>query len=664
MEGDRFWTVEAKVFEVRIKGGETGVRIFECNKRKKSSIFVRRDELAWLIGALEVVVDEEISEIFWDQSRAGCPRLLTKKCSNKHGRFVSIEEFEGRRRNGIILVPEGRYGQGWARLILELDGANSSLWEGRASKAHKETIGETARRGSSVVLESSSQPELVRSQGIGGKQLLSEDLTNRKMATKENSHCASMPVKTHGLKGSVPDSMCSGDEFCGGAGAVGILGGALPKDSWKQALLSTAPHVQGEACQAAQGQVNTREKAVSEEEGHAFNAIEELHRCRAWLRRLRGEVDAGLQRFDFILQKVSANGPVQGRLDVGGVSKPKGNFEHRGKKPCVPQASSVGLVLGPKVCDPAKKSKMIGVSSAVGLGLKVGSTRPSGLNSYKEGGRFRRPIGVGGPGMMAGPSGLDKKKESGSALEGDPPGSVVKGQAGLTDCSRGKGVVLEAPTARFGSSGSVAINESRSEARLEVGVGCSVPMSRGDVSGPRQKSPTMKSGGSTPVNSRNGSFEVDLAPTQLRVYQRSRGKTSKFTKARMVSRVSGHLARQPESSISLPVSPVRLSFEGADVDSCGSGGVGSSEGNMDGPLVSAVGVQEPEAEVDSPTTSKLGASQMENEELHFTLDVGEIMGMTSDGKVGQLKEVMGKLVAEKQGRGLGIERGSQVFNEL
>jgi hypothetical protein len=68
---------------------------------------------------------------------------------------------------------------------------------------------------------------------------------------KENSHCESMPVKTHGLKGSVSDSACPSDEFCGGGGAVGLLGGAFPKDMWMQALLSTALHAQGEACQVA-----------------------------------------------------------------------------------------------------------------------------------------------------------------------------------------------------------------------------------------------------------------------------------------------------------------------------------------------------------------------------------------------------------------------------
>jgi hypothetical protein len=57
MEGARCWSVEAKAFEVLIKGGASGVRIFEKGKKKTTSIFVRRDELAWLVGALEEVAD-------------------------------------------------------------------------------------------------------------------------------------------------------------------------------------------------------------------------------------------------------------------------------------------------------------------------------------------------------------------------------------------------------------------------------------------------------------------------------------------------------------------------------------------------------------------------------------------------------------------------------
>ena len=146
MDGARSWSVESKVFDVLIKEGDSGVRIHERSKKKKSSIFVRRDELAWLLGALEKVIEVETSEVFWNQSRAGFPRIITQKCSNRHNRFLTIEEFDGRRRSGIILIPEDRYGQGWARLIVELDRANSFLWKGRETREHKKANKVLTRR--------------------------------------------------------------------------------------------------------------------------------------------------------------------------------------------------------------------------------------------------------------------------------------------------------------------------------------------------------------------------------------------------------------------------------------------------------------------------------------------------------------------------------------
>jgi hypothetical protein len=160
MEGDRFWTVEAKAFEVRVRGGNTGVRINESSKKKKGSIFVRREELVWLVGALEVVVEADKPEIFWDQSRTGLPRIQTQKRSNKHGRFLSIEEFEGRRRCGIVLVPEGRFGQGWASLMVELDGALSLLRERRDSGVLKQSKEVPVRRN-----ESTSAPVRILGKG-------------------------------------------------------------------------------------------------------------------------------------------------------------------------------------------------------------------------------------------------------------------------------------------------------------------------------------------------------------------------------------------------------------------------------------------------------------------------------------------------------------------
>jgi hypothetical protein len=136
MECNRRWKVESKEFEVLIKGGATGVRIVERSHNKRRSNFVQRNELAWLVRTVDVV-EKEPSEVFWDQSRAGYPRIIVQKRSNKHGWFLTIKEFEGRRRVGMVLIPEGWYGQGWSRLIPELSQVKASLWEGREVREGK-----------------------------------------------------------------------------------------------------------------------------------------------------------------------------------------------------------------------------------------------------------------------------------------------------------------------------------------------------------------------------------------------------------------------------------------------------------------------------------------------------------------------------------------------
>ena len=57
MEGSRRWSVESKEFEVLIKGGITKVRIVKRSNKKQRFIFVKGNELAWLVGSVEVVVD-------------------------------------------------------------------------------------------------------------------------------------------------------------------------------------------------------------------------------------------------------------------------------------------------------------------------------------------------------------------------------------------------------------------------------------------------------------------------------------------------------------------------------------------------------------------------------------------------------------------------------
>jgi hypothetical protein len=49
----------------------------------------------------------ESSEVFWDQSRAGYPRIIAQRRSNRHGCFLIVEEFDGRRCGNILIPEEG-----------------------------------------------------------------------------------------------------------------------------------------------------------------------------------------------------------------------------------------------------------------------------------------------------------------------------------------------------------------------------------------------------------------------------------------------------------------------------------------------------------------------------------------------------------------------------
>jgi hypothetical protein len=127
------WPVESKDFEFLIKGGLSGVRIIERSYKKQRSIFLQKEELDWLARIAEKLVAVQRSEVFWDHSRAGFLRIIAQKCTNRNGRFLTVEEFDGWRKCGAIMVPEGCYGQGWEGFISKVRWANSSLSGGQVT---------------------------------------------------------------------------------------------------------------------------------------------------------------------------------------------------------------------------------------------------------------------------------------------------------------------------------------------------------------------------------------------------------------------------------------------------------------------------------------------------------------------------------------------------
>jgi hypothetical protein len=131
MSSSRWWSVESKEFGLSVVGGFTGIRIHELRKGIKRSILIDKDEAAWLLKSFHDLVNVLDCRVFWNQAVSGFPRILAQQCANRHGYFLTIEEFEGRRRKGSILVPKGKSGEGWKCFGEELRLAFNCMLAGR-----------------------------------------------------------------------------------------------------------------------------------------------------------------------------------------------------------------------------------------------------------------------------------------------------------------------------------------------------------------------------------------------------------------------------------------------------------------------------------------------------------------------------------------------------
>jgi hypothetical protein len=264
---------------------------------------------------------------------------------------MMIEEFEGRKRGGSILVPEGRYGQGWARLMFELDGANSSIWEGRnsllcpsepAAKFPSELDTKTVAAISPATMAVSRNQSLGRADGVEASGVEAQVAP---APQKNSGPCATAPTKSLKQAEGVLGSGVPGDSRCDGTGMEGLLGGATSKGRWTQALLNPAPLSGKLECHPLQGKGAFRQslEELVKEGVSSFNAKLELLCCREGLQNIRDEMDVGLQRLDLVIKEVDLSRPGQGCLGHLWAAKPILKTGPNGKMKSIPKALSVGL---------------------------------------------------------------------------------------------------------------------------------------------------------------------------------------------------------------------------------------------------------------------------------------------------------------------------------
>jgi hypothetical protein len=311
----RSWFVESKEFDMLIKGGNLGLRIVERSNNKQGTIFILRDELVWLVGAVEGVVEVDSSEVFWDQARAGFPRIFVQKRYNRHGRFLIIEEFEGRNRRGSILIPEGRHGQGWSRLLSELRTARLALWKDRKFRESKVAKAVSGDRTFAEVVggpKSSTVAEgLVPVKKVGGRE-----------KAHHQTRPAIIPVSTQTVTSLEP------------AVKGGYQGGGLVKPqaqtTKKGAKVSGLPESntlpKSQQYPAISGMAEL--EGGCESEGYGLSSVsvrailQDLSRC---LEDIKGQVDRGLSRVEQTFQML-------GKKERLGLEEKGGDMGFRGNK--------------------------------------------------------------------------------------------------------------------------------------------------------------------------------------------------------------------------------------------------------------------------------------------------------------------------------------------
>jgi hypothetical protein len=422
----RRWSVEAKEFEISIKGGLLGVRIVEKRNNRQRFICVHRDELPWLVGAVEKAANVDTLEVFWDQSRAGYIRLITQRRANMHGRFLTIEEFDGSRRSGSVLIPEGWSGQGWSRLISELRLACASLKVSRGFRMDKPKLVTAGKRSLAEVVGDSKGTEKKGSsllKPITGAVLIEGKVPASEGDRREKVLPSIKPMlePTHTSLGSggylqQPQTSSGMNQEVGGAGFI-RWSSVWPSEMQGDMSCNPRGSVLGDERQGTQGKVKGRMEG-------SFNAKQELGGLREWLRQLRSEVDAGLVRVDVVIKKMEGDGPGQIKKKKVWISKPKPKRMFRLKEKRLnsfgkgvgvgpgPMAQSDGA--GPAEGNPVVYSKPIlfqeGEGSSAGRGtiegmsqkpkshIQLGGEKATGLGLIE--GMDRNMGNLGGLGSM------------------------------------------------------------------------------------------------------------------------------------------------------------------------------------------------------------------------------------------------------------------------
>jgi hypothetical protein len=629
----RSWFVESKEFDMRIKGGNLGLRIVERSKHKQGTIFIHREELAWLVGAVEEVVELDSSEVFWDQARAGFPRIFAQQRYNRHGRFITIEEFDGRKCRGSILIPEGRHGQGWSRLISELRTARLALWKDRKFRESKVAKAVSGDR---------SYAEVVG--GFKSSTVVEVSAPAKTLGDREKAHFQTRPasVPVSAQVATTIEPVVKGGYQDGGPAKLQAL--TTEKGAKERGLPECNSLPEPLQYPMISGMAGLEGGCESERYGLSLSVREVLQDFSNCLKDIKGQVDRGLLRVEQTIQKLEKKellgfegivgdmGFRVNNLDVRNSNQEVGWIKPKKKKVWRQRANQTGL-LGPKPKPVIPKAPQ--------------RTGPS--SSFQPRVLTRQPVqhpGQAGESSEMGAARANGAK--GSTFAGVISGDLTKGVGAHVSASLGSVTEAEVDGALAGGSGQ---GEEGSAMKLSI-----IPESAeglGDeLESPAEKSAALSLRSNTSASDATLGFDFltpeksfkrysddtefagelgleEIMPAnlskQMKVFQRRESPLSKPTKSWVAERVSWYGGRDfdkdfPELG---DLGDIRHQEEENPV----------AEDSM------------PQSE-EHQTQGIEGVSPVSKE---LVLNVKGIAGLTSDGQEGKLDEILGNIVDEKYG---------------
>ncbi|KAF5449121.1 hypothetical protein F2P56_029600 [Juglans regia] len=124
--------IEQKLFSFR-KENDRWWSITESSRRVVKYVSLDQEALGWLGFTVKECATPLVSSDFLRTHRKGNSVLMVQRGCNHNGSFFSLSEFGHDKRRGMIVVSEGRKGEGWRIFedtIKELT-LSSSVWSGR-----------------------------------------------------------------------------------------------------------------------------------------------------------------------------------------------------------------------------------------------------------------------------------------------------------------------------------------------------------------------------------------------------------------------------------------------------------------------------------------------------------------------------------------------------